>query len=239
MSGHSKWANIKNRKGAQDKKRSEAFTKISKNILTAIRLGGGSADPVVNGALKVAIDKAREVNMPKENIQRLLDRFEERKANLVSVILEGYGPFGVPMIIEAETDNKNRILGEIKLIFKNYDGALGESNSVMYQFDRVGEVELDIGEQSEISEENQLQLIDLGAIDFDGNIVIVETSLLNEFVKKVEELGLKIVRSELVYRAKNPTILQSEEQVERIMDFVDELESNDDVLGVFSGFDYN
>lgn len=234
MSGHSKWANIKNRKGAQDKKRSEAFTKISKNILTAIRIGGGSANPEINGTLKVAIDKAREVNMPKENIQRLLDRFEERKANLVSVVLEGYGPFGVPIIIEAETDNKNRILGEIKLIFKNYDGALGESNSVMYQFDRVGEVELE-----NITEENQLQLIDLGAVDFDGNIIIVETLSLSDFVKKVEELNLKIVRSEIVYRAKNPIMLQSEEQVERVMDFIDELESNDDVLGVSAGFDYN
>lgn len=234
MSGHSKWANIKNRKGAQDKKRSEAFTKISKNILTAIRLGGGSVNPEVNGALKVAIDKAREVNMPKENIQRLLDRFEERKANLVSVILEGYGPFGVPVIVVSETDNKNRILSEVKLIFKNYDGALGENNSVMYQFDRVGEVELE-----NITEENQLELIDLGAMDFDGNIVMVESFLLNDFTKKVEDSGLKVVRAELVYRAKTPIMLGSEEQVEKIMDFIDELESNDDVLGVYAGFDYN
>ena len=193
MSGHSKWANIKNRKGAQDKKRSEAFTKISKNILTAIRLGGGSINPEVNGSLKVAIEKAREVNMPKENIQRLLDRFEERKANLVSVILEGYGPFGVPVVVETETDNKNRILGEIKLIFRNYDGVLGESGSVMYQFERVGEVELDPVEQNEISEENQLKLIDLGAMDFDGNIVLVPVSLLNDFTKAVENSGLKVV----------------------------------------------
>ncbi len=234
MSGHSKWANIKNRKGAQDKKRSEAFTKISKNILTAIRLGGGSSNPEVNGALKVAIDKAREVNMPKENIQRLLDRFEERKANLVSIILEGYGPFGVPVVIEAETDNKNRILGEIKLIFKNYEGALGESNSVMYQFDRVGEVELE-----NIDEEKQLELIDLGAMDFDENVVIVEPTSLNDFVKKVEELGMKTVRSELVYRAKTPIMLANEEQVEKMMDFIEELEGNDDVLGVYAGFDYN
>lgn len=234
MSGHSKWANIKNRKGAQDKKRSEVFTKISKNILTAIRTGGGSANPEVNGDLKVAIDKAREVNMPKENIQRLLDRFEERKANLVSVILEGYGPFGVPVVIEAETDNKNRILGEIKLIFKNYEGALGESNSVMYQFDRVGEVELE-----NIDEERQLELIDLGAADFDENVVIVEPALLNDFNKKVEELGLKVVRSELVYRAKTPVMLADEEQVGKMMDFIEELENNDDVLGVYAGFDYN
>lgn len=234
MSGHSKWANIKNRKGAQDKKRSEAFTKISKNILTAIRMGGGSTDPVVNGSLKVAIDKAREVNMPKENIQRLLDRFDERKANLMSVILEGYGPFGVPVIVETETDNKNRILSEIKLIFKNYGGALGETNSVMYQFDRVGEVELE-----DISEEKQLELIDLGAADFDKNTVITELSDLNDFSKKVEESGLTVVRSEAVYQIKTPIMLASEDDVSKMMDFIDELESNDDVLGVWAGFDYN
>ena len=239
MSGHSKWANIKNRKGAQDKKRSEAFTKISKNILTAIRVGGGSANPEVNGALKVAIDKAREVNMPKENIQRLLDRFEERKANLVSVILEGYGPFGVPVIIEAETDNKNRILGEIKLIFKNYGGALGESNSVMYQFDKVGEVEIELAEQNTIPEEKQLELIDLGATDFEDNLVFTEASDLNNFVKKIEEIGITPVRFEVVYRVRTPINLASEDDLNKIMDFIDELESNDDVLGVYAGFDYN
>jgi YebC/PmpR family DNA-binding regulatory protein len=239
MSGHSKWANIKNRKGAQDKKRSEAFTKISKNILTAIRVGGGSANPEVNGALKVAIDKAREANMPKENIQRLLDRFEERKANLVSVILEGYGPFGVPVIIEAETDNKNRILGEIKLIFKNYGGALGESNSVMYQFDKVGEVEIESAEQNTISEEKQLELIDLGATDFEDNLVFTEANNLNNFVKKLEETGITPARSEVVYRVRTPVDLASEDDLNKIMDFIDELESNDDVLGVYAGFDYN
>jgi len=234
MSGHSKWANIKNRKGAQDKKRSETFTKVSKNILTAIRLGGGSSNPEVNGQLKVAIDKAREVNMPKENIERLITRFEERKANLVAMILEGYGPFGVPVMIEAETDNKNRTLSEIKLIFRNYEGTLGESNSVSFQFKRVGEVEFE-----EINEEKQLELIDIGAQDFDENIALVEVEGLNNFVKKSEELGLKVVRSEVVYRAINPTMLKNEEELNKMMDFIEELEANDDVLGVFAGFDYN
>ncbi len=234
MSGHSKWANIKNRKGAQDKRRSETFTKVSKNILTAIRLGGGSSDLEVNLQLKTAIDKAKEVNMPKENIQRLLDRFEERKGNLVTVVLEGYGPFGVPMIIEAETDNKNRILSEIKLIFRNFDGALGEANSVMYQFERVGEVEFE-----SLDEEKQLGLIDMGAIDFDGNMALVEAAGLNDFVAKVQNVGLKPNRYELVYRAKNPIELASEEEVDKILDLVDELEANDDVVGVWSGFEYN
>jgi len=225
MSGHSKWSNIKNRKGAQDKKRSSVFTRASKNIMTAIRDGVG---------LKAAIDKAREVNMPKENIDRLISRFEERKDNLVTVILEGYGPFGVPMIVEAETDNKNRILGEIKLIFRNYNGNLGESNSVMFQFKRVGEIEL----ENDILEDKELDLIDAGAIDFDGNIVLTEVTNLNEVAKKIEEMNLTVNRSELVLKASNPTMLNSEEEVAKIMDMIDELEENDDVINVFAGFDY-
>jgi len=231
MSGHSKWSNIKNRKGAQDKKRSEVFTRASKNILTAIKLGGGSG-------LKAAIDKAREVNMPRENIERLISRYEERKDNLVSMIMEGYGPFGVPIIIEAETDNKNRILGEIKLIFRNYSGVLGENNSVMFQFKRVGEVEIS-GLSDLSSSDLSLELIDAGAIDFDGNIALVEVGNIDNFSKKAEELGLKVVRSEAVYRAISPIMLKNEEELNRIMDFVEELEENDDVLGVFAGFDYN
>jgi YebC/PmpR family DNA-binding regulatory protein len=136
MSGHSKWANIKNRKGAQDKKRSETFTKVAKNILTAIREGGGNTNPDANLYLKTAIEKSREVNMPKENIERLLAKFEERKSNLVSGIFEGFGPDAVPMIVEVETDNKNRTLSEIKNMFKVAGGNLGESGSVAYLFRR-------------------------------------------------------------------------------------------------------
>lgn len=180
MSGHSKWANIKVRKGAQDKKRSEAFTKMSKIILTAIRLGGGNINVNTNSYLKTAVDKAREVNMPKENIERLLARFEERRNNLTNFMLEGYGPFAVPMIIEVETDNKNRILGEIKLIFRNYGGNLGGINSAMFQFKRVGDI----------------------------------------------------------LTPNNPIMLNSEDEVGKIMGMVEELEENDDVVNVFTAFDY-
>jgi len=234
MSGHSKWANIKNRKGAQDKKRSEAFTKVAKNILTAIRVGGGVTNIEGNLGLKIAIEKAKEVNMPKENIDRLIAKFEERKANLVAMTMEGYGPFGVPIVIELETDNKNRTLGEIKLIFRNYGGSLGENNSVMFQFKRVGEVEL----EKSISEDQELDLIDVGAIDFDDNIILVESNDLNNLVKKVEDMGLSVLRSELVLRSNNPIMLNSEEEVAKIMDIMEELEENDDVINVFAGFDY-
>ena len=239
MSGHSKWANIKNRKGAQDKKRSEAFTKLSKDILTTIRSNGGNTNPESNLALKIAIDKAKTANMPKDNIERLITRFEERKTNLVSLLLEGYGPFGVPLIIEAETDNKNRILSEIKLVFRNYDGVLGESNSVMFQFKKVGEIEIDVGENNEIDEEKQLELIDMGADDFDGNLVLVKIEEMSNLIKNAEENGMKIIRSEIVYRAINPIKLNSENELNKMMDFIGELEDNDDVIGVYAGFDYN
>lgn len=225
MSGHSKWSNIKNRKGTQDKKRSTVFTKVSKNILTAIRTGVG---------LKAAIDKAREANMPNENVDRLIAKFEERKSNLVSATLEGYGPFGVPIVIELETDNKNRILAEVKLIFRNYGGNLGETNSVMFQFKRVGEVEL----ENEILEDLELDLIDDGAIDFEEKTILVEPHDLNEFLKKVEVRGLKVERSGLSLRSSNPVMLNSEDEVAKIMDMIEELEENDDVINVFAGFDY-
>jgi len=237
MSGHSKWANIKTRKGAQDKKRSAVFTVLSKNILTAIRTGGGNTKVESNLALKTAIDKAKLSNMPKENIDRLITRFEERKANLIPIVLEGYGPFGLPIIIEAETDNKNRILGEIKLIFREYAGNLGENNSVMFQFKRVVEVELDFTGQN-ISEDLELELIDAGAIDFEDNIVLVDPKDITSFEEKIKKLNLVVTRSETILKAINPTVLNNEEEVGEIMGMIEELESNDDVINVFAGFDF-
>lgn len=233
MSGHSKWANIKNRKGAQDKKRSEAFTKVSKNILTAIRSNGGNTHPESNSSLKVAIEKAKEVNMPKENIGRLIARFEERKANLANFEFEGFGPYGVPMIVEAETDNKNRILGEIRLIFRDYGGNLGEEGSVNFLFDRVGEIEV-----KTLAEDEELELIDEGAIDFDGETILTRPADLKKILDKVGELGLEVIERQLSMRAKQPVMLKSEEELGRMMEMIEKLEENDDVINVFAGFDY-
>lgn len=234
MSGHSKWANIKNRKGAQDKKRSESFTRVSKNIMTAIREGGGNANPESNIGLREAIEKSRDVNMPKENIDRLLKRFEERKNNISAGVFEGFGPFGVPIMIEVETDNKNRILGEIKLIFRNYGGSLGESGSVAFMFDKVGEIEV----ESKIDDNIELELIDAGVKDIDENVVITEVTDFGKVRDKIKEFGLNIESSGLVYKCRRVTQLASEEEVGKILDMVDELEENDDVINVFAGFDY-
>jgi len=218
MSGHSKWNNIKNRKGAQDKKRSEAFTKASRNILTALRTGTG---------LETAIQKAKEVNMPKENLDRLINRFNERKDNLVNFMLEGFGPLGVPLMVEVETDNKNRVLGEVKLIFKEDGGTFGENGSVAFMFDRLGEIETD-----GITEEQELELIDKGAIDFVDNFVYCK---VEDLVSLEREL---LKKGEIIMKPKMPVKLQSEEEVEKVLDFVSKLEENDDVINVFVGMDY-
>lgn len=234
MSGHSKWANIKNRKGAQDKKRSEAFTRTAKDILTAVRSSGGNTNPESNVKLKTAIEKAREVNMPRENIERLLTRFEERKANLVGLVLEGYAVGGVPVIIEAETDNKNRTLGEIKLIFRDNECSLGEANSVAFMFERMGEITV-----AELSEDQELDLIDAGATDFGEKIIYCRPEELDKVSKGVEEKGMMVSGAQLIMRCQQPVLLRDEDEVAKVMDLVEELEEHDDVINVFVGMDYH
>jgi YebC/PmpR family DNA-binding regulatory protein len=233
MSGHSKWANIKNRKGAQDKKRSTAFTKAARDILTAIRLGGGNTNALGNNHLRVAIEKSRQVNMPKENIDRLIKRFEERKDNLTTFYLEGFGPETIPVMIEVETDNKNRTLGEIKLIFRNHGGSLGSEGSVAFMFDKMGRVEL-----AKVEPERELELIDAGAQEMEGEEVWVLPEELNKFVNKMNELGIEVAESGLVMRPKSPLVVEGEENLAKIMDFIEELEENEDVVAVAAAFTY-
>jgi len=236
MSGHSKWANIKNRKGAQDKKRSEVFTKAAKNIMTAIRMGGGNTNEESNGYLREAVEKARQADMPKENIERLLRRFEERKGKVQAAMFEGFGPLGVPMMIEVETDNKNRTLSEIRLIFRNYNSSLAEEGAVRFLFDRVGEVEF---LRQAGDEEIQLALIDKGAIDFEGEVVVTEPDKMMVVVETINKMGGKVVRSEIVMRSKQPVMVENKDDWDKVVEMIEELEDNDDVINVFAGFDYH
>lgn len=232
MSGHSKWSNIKNRKAAVDKKRSQLFTRCAKEIMVAVRQGGGSVNPETNSMLRSAIDKARQANMPKENVTRLLTRFEERKNSLVTLLLEGFGCFSVPILVEVETDNRNRVLAEIKTIFRKFGGNLGENGSVKFQFDRVGEIEV-----SGLNEEVQLELIDMGATGFEEGLVLTEADKLDELAKKMKGMGLSLGRIEVTMRIKVPKELEAGEK-ERLADLVSVLEENEDVVNVFAGAKY-
>jgi YebC/PmpR family DNA-binding regulatory protein len=228
MSGHSKWANIKNRKGAVDKKRSEVFTRASKNIMTALRSGN-------TVSIKTAIDQAKAVNMPRENIERLQNRYEERKNNLIYCRFEGFGPFSVPMVIEVETDNKNRTLGEIKLLFRDIGGSLGSEGSTDYMFDRLGEIEIN----KNINDDEQLELIDYGLVNVDESLLSCEVENLTKLGNKLKEMGIEVIGSEIVMKCKQPTKLNSEDEVAKVMDLIDGLEEHDDIVNVFSGFEYN
>jgi len=184
--------------------------------------------------LRMAIDKAKQSNMPKDNIDRLLAKFEAKKNSLVSCSFEGFGPWGVPLIVEVETDNKNRIISEIKNIFKKNNGNIGENGSVAYLFDRVGEIEV-----ANLSEESKLSLIDVpGVIDFEQEMVITTASKIKEVLGEIKQRGWEVVRDGLVLRARLPVKLNTENEVEQVMNLIDELESQDDVVAVYSGFDY-
>ena len=233
MSGHSKWANIKNRKGAADRKRSETFTKLAKTIITAVRQGGG-VSLEANSQLRSALEKARAANMPKENIDRLLSNFAERQKNLTELMLEGYAVGGVPLIIELETDNKNRSLSEIKLIIKNHGGSLGEEGSVSYLFERLMEVEV----ARELVEAEQLELIDLGVVEFEDKMLYLPKDRLVSLKQKLVDLGVEIGLVTPTMKAKMPLSISDKLVAGQIADLAEELEEHQDVAAVFLGGEY-
>ncbi len=233
MSGHSKWANIKNRKGAQDKKRSETFTKVAKIIITAIRQGGGNTNPGANTFLKTALEKAREVNMPKDNVERLLKSYEERKHNTEAMVLEGFAPGGVPIMIQAESDNKNRTLSEIKFLFKTHGGNLGEAGSVGFMFEPVGTIEL----EKEPTEEQELELMDAGLQEMESEILYCHPNDLNKLYLKLGEMGLPVVAKHLGFICKSKVRVESDSDLLALANLAEELEEKEEVIALYPGFE--
>lgn len=229
MSGHSKWSTIKREKGAKDAKRGAVFTKIGNQIAIAAR---GGTDPAMNPALALAIEKARAANMPKENIQRSIDRVADKNAAVLEEITyEGYGPAGVGIIIEAATDNRNRTLPEVKNALAKNGGRIADSGSVLFQFDRKGVIRV-----SETGEDALLTVLDAGAEDAseeDGALIVyTEPKDLMKVRQAIVEAGLKIEDAELQYIAKNPVEIDDDETSQRIMRVLDALDDLDDVVNV-------
>jgi len=156
MSGHSKWSNIKHKKGAEDRKRGAVFSGLSKQIIASIKEGGGP-DPEANSKLRAAIKKAREANMPNSNIDRAIKSFGEKASRAEDLLLEGYAGGGVGVIIEALTNNRNRTISELKFVFKTYGGSLAESGSVLFQFERLRKLLIE-----GLTEEEALDFLDYG-----------------------------------------------------------------------------
>ena len=241
MSGHSKWHNIQGRKGKQDAIRSGQFTKIAKLIAVAARNGG---DAAANFSLRIAIEKAKAVGMPKDNIERAIKRGtgELEGAQIEEVIYEGYGPGGVAVLVKCLTDNKNRTVSEIKHIFSLYGGTMAGAGSVMWMFNQVGLVTVP-NFQFPISnfqtrDELDLALIEAGAEDIkddeDGGIdIYTKVENFQRVLNKVKELGLEPVESGLQWVAKDKVSV-SEEIGQKLGKLFGDFDENDDVEDYFT-----
>ncbi len=238
MSGHSKWHNIKLRKGKVDAQRGARFTKLSKEIILAAK--SGSPDPEANYRLKMAVEKAKENNMPADNIKRAIARGAggSGEKEIEELRYEGYGPDGLAVVVDAATDNRNRTAGELRFLFMKNGGTLGETGSVGWMFDAVGIVEVDARGRSEdrLIED---ALVD-GVIDLEYGepvaAIYTESASLTSARDALRDRGFKISAAYLGMRAKQRVSPQGPE-LEAALSFLDAIEENDDVQRVFSNLD--
>lgn len=232
MSGHSKWSTIKRKKGALDAKRSKMFSRITKEIIVAVKEGG--SDQEGNSRLRVAINNAKGVNMPKDNIQRAITKAEKDGANLQEMNFEGYGPEGVPIFVECLSDNNNRTISSIRSIFTKRGGSLGMNGSLGFLFDRKGVFTIPKGDINQ--EELELELIDAGADDIvvADDVIIVYTPMteFGNMQKKLEELGIEADNASL-QRIPNDYKTLEPQTAMKILRLIEEFEDNDDVQNVY------
>jgi YebC/PmpR family DNA-binding regulatory protein len=238
MSGHSKWSSIKHKKGAADAKRGKLFSKLARAIIVAARDGGG--DPEHNPTLATAIQKARDASMPKDNIQRAIDRGTGAGADgaaIERILYEGYGPGGVAILVEALTDNRNRASAEIRFAFSSHGGSLGEPGSVAYLFEKKGAIVVDGGRYGE---DDVIVAIDAGAEDVreDGDKlrVLCDPSDLSAVREALEGAGVEIESAGLATEPKSLVEVKGQE-AERLLKLLDALDEQDDVDEVFANFD--
>jgi|TARA_B110000438_G_C15743948_1_gene619819 YebC/PmpR family DNA-binding regulatory protein len=239
MAGHSHWAGIKHRKGRADKERSKIFSKYSKEITVAAKLG--SKDPDMNPRLRSAIQAARAANMPKDNIQRAINKSEASKnINYNSIIYEGFGPEKVAIIVEALTDNKNRTASNVRTIFQKFGGNLGETGVASHQFNQVGIIKIN---KEKISDNDILELaINGGAEDCSSDQNYHEIICKKEnFYKVKTEIEKKIkdfISSGIEWLPTNKVSL-NKEKTQSVLDFLESLEDDDDVQQVYANLEVN
>ena len=234
MAGHSHWAGIKHKKGKADKQRSKIFSKLSKEITVAAKLG--DKDPTMNPRLRSAIQAARSANMPKDNIERAIDKSSATTgSNFENLRYEGFGPDKIAVIVEALTDNKNRTASNIRTIFQKNGGSLGTQGSASHNFKQLGIIK--IGKE-EISDENILELaIEAGADECISNIDFHEIhcpiSEIYTVKKNLENTITNFISTEIEWIPLNSVDILNEKKDE-VIEFLDSLEDNDDVQNVFS-----
>jgi len=229
MSGHSKWSTIKREKGAKDAKRGAVFTRLGNQIAVAAKAG---ADPTMNATLAMAVEKARQANMPKDNIQRSIDRAADKNAaQLEEIVYEGYGPEGVGIIIEVATDNRNRTLPEVKTALIKNGGRIADAGSVMFQFERKGVIRI-----GEVGEETLLTVLEAGAedaVEEDGEMTIYTE--LTDFMKvrtALVESGLQVLDAELQYVPNVSVDIDDADISNKVLKIMDALDDLEDVVNV-------
>ncbi len=239
MAGHSKWANIKHRKGAVDAKRGKIFTRLIKEITVAARMGGG--DPDGNPRLRSAIATARSENMPKDNIKRAIKKGTgELEGEIYDEILyEGYGPGGVAVLVECMTDNRNRTVADIRHYFAKSNGNLGESGCVAWMFEKKGQLLID---RQTISEEELMDLaIEAGAEDVVEEEttfqVLTEPEDFDGVREALEEKGVQFIEAEISMIPKNTIEVSEEKPARSLLKLLENLEDHDDVQKLHANFD--
>lgn len=237
MSGHSHYATIKHQKGLKDAQKGKVFSKLGRAISIAVKAGGGP-DPEANYKLRMAIDTARASNMPKENIERAISKGVGGGVSLEEVSYEGFGPEGVAVIVEAATDNRNRTAQEIKNLFERGGGNLGGPGSVAFNFEHKGQI---VVEKAENTEDQLLKLIDAGVDDVeesaDGIDIYVAPDKLSEKNKVIKDMGFTIKSSELIQKPKMYTTLADPVKAQKVINFLDKFDENEDVQKVFANLD--
>ncbi len=240
MSGHNKWSSIKHKKAKEDSKRGAIFTKVIKEITIAAKMGGGDIES--NPRLRLAIDKAKEANMPKQNIEKAIKKGTGELPGTVyeDVVYEGYGPAGVAMIIETTTDNRQRTTASVRHLLSKYGGSLGENGCVSWMFDRVGYLSFD---KDSTNEEELFDVaLELEAKDVkeneDENIfeVLTEAKDFLRIKDELEKKGFKPLEAEIT-QIPQTTVALDESKAQSMLKLMDALEDDDDVSNVYANFD--
>ena len=243
MSGHSKWHNIQKTKGAQDAKRAASFTKIAKEMIVAVKEGGGSADPAYNSRLATVITKAKAANMPNDNIKRVLEKAGSAGSgdNYESITYEGYGPGGVAVIVETMTDNRNRTAGSVRHHFDKYGGNLGANGCVSWSFDKKGVLVIDNEDGDYDEDAVMMDALDAGADDFNAEDNVFEITTdpdaFNDVVKALEEKNYAFVSADISLVPQTYVKLESDEDIKNMEKLLDMLDDNEDVQNTYHNWD--
>lgn len=243
MSGHSKWHNIQKTKGAADAKRAQAFTKIAREMVVAVK-EGGSGDPKSNSKLAAVIAKAKAANMPNDNIKRTIEKAlgSANNENYEKIVYEGYGPCGVAVIIETMTDNRNRTAGEMRHYFDKYGGNMGAANCVSWSFDKKGVIVID-NEDEELDEEKVFEdALEAGAADFEADGEVMNVYTEEDDVAAVADAltaaGYKLLSAQVEMIPQNGYIkLTNEDDIKNMQKMLDMFEDNEDVQNVWHNWE--